>query len=95
MAITVGLLRLELFISDGVTLKDKRRVVRSLLDRLHDRFNVSASEVDALDVKQRAVLAVTCVANEGAHVERVLDAALRMAEAEPRAVVEGCSVELL
>jgi uncharacterized protein YlxP (DUF503 family) len=95
MAITVGLLRLDLFISDGVTLKDKRRVVKSLLDRLHDRFNVSASEVDAQDLKQRSVLAVVCVANEGPHVERVLDAALRLAESEPRVVVENCSVELL
>jgi uncharacterized protein YlxP (DUF503 family) len=94
MAITVGLLRVDLFISDGLTLKDKRRVVNSLLDRLHDRFNVSAAEVEALDQKQRGVLAVACVANEAAQVSRVLDAALRLVEAEPRAVVEDCSVEL-
>jgi uncharacterized protein YlxP (DUF503 family) len=95
MAITVGLLRVELFISDGVTLKDKRRVVNSLLDRLQHRLNVSVAEVDALDVKQRAVLAASCVANESVHVERVLDAALRLVESEPRAVVEDCSIELL
>jgi len=89
----VGVLRVELFISDGFTLKDKRRVVKSLLDRLQHRFNVSASEVDRQESKTHAVLGVACVANEAAHVERVLRAALRLVESEPRAVVEDCGFE--
>jgi len=70
---TVGVLRLDLIIQDAQSLKDKRRVVKSVKDRLVHLFNVSVAEVDALDSWQRAVLGVAVVANEGRFVHRCLD----------------------
>ena len=54
----------ELEITDGLTLKDKRQVIRSLLDRIRGRFNVGAAEVDQLDSVRYATLAMVGVANE-------------------------------
>ena len=69
----VGTLRIELAIFEALTLKDKRRVVKSLKDRLTSRFKVSVAEVEALDSHRRAVLGVAMVANDRRFVESCLD----------------------
>lgn len=94
MPAVVGLLTADLFISDALTLKDRRRVVKSLLDRLANRHNVAVADLGP-DRANQATLAVTTVANDEAHVHRVLDAALRMIENEPRVVCEGADVEIM
>ena len=50
----VGIMQVELMIYDAMTLKDKRRVVKSIKDRVAHEFNVSIAEVDALDVHRKA-----------------------------------------
>jgi uncharacterized protein YlxP (DUF503 family) len=94
MRVVVGLLSVDLFISDAASLKDRRRVVKSLLDRLTDRHNVAAADLGP-DRATQATLAVTTVANEEAHVHRVLNAALNMIRSEPRAVCERAEIEIL
>jgi len=94
MAAVVGLLSVDLFISDAVTLKDRRRVVKSLLDRLASRHNVAVADLGP-DRANQATLAVATVANDEAHVHRVLDAALRLIRSEPRAVCERTETQIL
>jgi uncharacterized protein YlxP (DUF503 family) len=60
----VGTLRVRLIIREARSLKDKRQVVKSIKDRLHNSFNVSVAEVAALDKPQSAVLGVAMVSNE-------------------------------
>jgi uncharacterized protein YlxP (DUF503 family) len=55
---TVGILQLELSIGDAMSLKDKRRVVKSLKDRIAHGHNVSIAEVGALDEHRRSILGV-------------------------------------
>ena len=52
----VGVLRVELAVLEAITLKDKRRVIKSLKDRIGGRHNISIAEVDNLESRQRAVL---------------------------------------
>jgi hypothetical protein len=91
----LGALTLRLEITDGRTLKDKRQVVRSLLDRLRSRFNVSAAEVGDLDSPRFATLAAAVVANEKAFLHQMLEKLADFVEAEPRAVLLERSVEVL
>ena len=70
---TVGVLRLNLTIIGARSLKDKRRVVKSIKDRLFNTFRVSVAEVDALDVWQSSVLGVSLVANDPRFVHSCLD----------------------
>jgi hypothetical protein len=65
----IGVLQMRLLIRDAMSLKDKRRVVKSLVDRIRNDFNVSASEVDALDL---AVLGVTLATNDRIFADKVL-----------------------
>jgi hypothetical protein len=90
----IGAATLELEITDAMTLKDKRRVVKSLLDRIRLRFNVAAAEVDRQDNPRRATLAVVTVANRQDFIHRALETVVRFAEAEPRAVLCDYSIEM-
>jgi uncharacterized protein YlxP (DUF503 family) len=62
----------ELFIPDCHTLKQKRAVVRPIVDGLRRRFQVAAAEVDQLDKWQRADIGVAAVAGSHSHVLDVL-----------------------
>lgn len=68
----VGVLQLELGIGDAMSLKDKRRVVKSLKDRIAHAHNVSIAEVGALDEHRRSILGLAMVANEKGYVEGAL-----------------------
>jgi uncharacterized protein YlxP (DUF503 family) len=95
MATTVGLLHLELVVDDAMTLKDKRRVIKSFKDRLRARHNVSVAEVDALDSRRRAVLAVAMVGNDRRYIEGALQQVVNAAGAHRGMYVESFDVEML
>lgn len=57
----VGVLKIELALFEAHSLKDKRRVVNGLKERLRQRFNVSVSEVDHADAARRCTLGVAMV----------------------------------
>ena len=95
MSVIVGLCTIELFIADSQSLKDKRQVLLSLKDRLRQKFNVSVAEVEAQDLWQKAVLAFACVANDGRHVNQVLDQALNLVRDNPVVEIVQSRIELL
>jgi uncharacterized protein YlxP (DUF503 family) len=73
----VGILRLTFYIPGAASLKDKRQVLRKVVDRLRARFNVSVAEVGDNDVWQRAVVGICAVANDHSFVNEVLDKCAR------------------
>ena len=80
MAAHIGFLSLELQIPHAQSLKEKRRAVKSLKDRIRSRFNVSAAEIDCLDKWQLAVIGICMISNERAAVEGQLQQVLNLAE---------------
>jgi len=70
----IGVLQFELLFHDAESLKDKRRVVKSLRDRLHREHMVSVAEIGAHELLNVAVMGVACVAAEGKRAGDVLDA---------------------
>jgi uncharacterized protein len=81
----VGLVVWELHVPGCQSLKDKRQVVKSLKDRLHAKFNVSAAETAHQDLLQRAELAVCVVSNDRKHAQSVLSSCDQLVEMEGRA----------
>lgn len=69
----VGVLQFEIIVPDSRSLKDKRRVVRSLKDKLHREHQVAVAEVAALDSLNLAVLGLAAVSNSGAHLHELFD----------------------
>jgi uncharacterized protein YlxP (DUF503 family) len=69
----VGVLRLTLHLPGHGSLKSKRHVLRSAIDRVKAKFNVSIAEVADNDLWQRSVIGVAAVGNEHAFVNETLD----------------------
>ncbi len=69
----IGLLTLELHLPESTSLKSKRFIIKSLKDRIKNKFNVSIAEVDANDLWQRSVLGATCIANSTKIIHQTLN----------------------
>jgi uncharacterized protein YlxP (DUF503 family) len=69
----VGVLRLTLHLPDPGSLKSKRHLVRSAIDRVKAKFNVSIAEVAENDLWQKSVIGVSAVGNDHAFVNESLD----------------------
>ncbi len=91
----VGLLTLEIHIPDAQSLKDKRQVLRSLKDRLRNKFNVAVAELDHQDVWQRAVVGVVSVSADTAYLEQALQAVFDESERLLGRDLIGHQLELL
>jgi uncharacterized protein YlxP (DUF503 family) len=79
--VTVSVL-LTLHLPGARSLKDKRAVVRSLVDRIHARLNLSAAEVGSQDLMQRAEVGFAVVSEDAATARRVADEARRFVDLE-------------
>ena len=55
------------------SLKDKRKIVKSLIERMRNRFNASVSEIEAHDNKRLAVIGIAVISNEGSFLDEQLD----------------------
>ena len=64
------LIKLNLYIPGSHSLKDKRRQVKSLKDRLSSRFNVSVAEVEQLDSWQKSVIGVCLISNDKSYLDK-------------------------
>ena len=73
----VGILKVEVHIAWATSLKDKRRVVRGICDRIRSRYNVAIAEVDNCNLWQRCTLGIACVSNNARVVESMLSRVLQ------------------
>ncbi len=91
----VGVLTLEIQVEDSHSLKDKRHVIKSLKDRLRERFNVSVAEIDGLESWQHAVVAAVTVSADRVRAEQVLQAVEAHAAGVLGGALTGTGVEWL
>ena len=91
----IGILQVELFISDAASLKDKRRVVNSLKDKIHREHLVAVAEVDALDKHQRAILGIAAVSNDARHLQGMLDRMIDGLKRDTRFVLSDYATEVI
>jgi len=81
--------KLTFSISDAVSLKDKRQVRRSLIEKTRQRFNVSISEVGAQDAHKTLIIGIAVLSGEMAHAQNSLDEVIRFMENNPNAELTG------
>ena len=90
----VASLTWELSLPGCSSLKEKRSVIRSLRDRLRDKFNVSVAETALQDVHERAELTIALVASDGRLAESVLQKADQVVEEHGGAIITSVRREL-
>jgi len=92
---TIGVLQIELSIHDAMSLKDKRRVVKSIKDRIAHGRNVSIAEVGALDEHRRSILGLAMVSNDSRYVEGALSKLVDFVRAVPQVDLIDYQIDLL
>lgn len=72
MDMIAGLLTIPIHLNGIGSLKEKRRIVKSVIERLRSRFNVSIAEIGSQD-KQLAIVGIAVISNDGSHLDEQLD----------------------
>jgi uncharacterized protein YlxP (DUF503 family) len=91
----IGVLTLDIHVEHSHSLKEKRHIVKSLKDRLRERFNIAVAEIDSLDSWQNSVVAAVTVSNDRIHAEQILQAVEAHACSVLGGALTGTSTEWL
>ena len=91
----VGVCRIVLHMDEVFSLKEKRHIIKSIIERLKSRFNASVSEVDMNDNWQSAVIGISCISNEAAHADSMMANIVNFIENDGRAILVDYSTEIL
>ena len=88
--------RIELRLPENQSLKGKRRVIKSIITRLQNKYNVSVAEVDSQDLWQLATLGITCVSNHRRHADETLSSVVKfVAQNYPNLELLSSEIETL
>lgn len=91
----IGICRLDMHLPENGSLKGKRKVIKSIIDRVRDKFNVSIGEVDGHDLWQRAQLGIAAVGNDRRVVNSALDKIAAFIESLGLAEVLEIKIEII
>ena len=91
----VGALRIEFILSDNRSLKGKRKVVRSMIDKVKSRFNVAIAEVGTNDKWQKIELGITAVGNDRRHIDSSLNRVLNFLDSLYLAPIVDMEIEII
>jgi hypothetical protein len=93
--VTIGLLQIDFLIPGARSLKDKRRVMKSLKQVMHNRFNCSVAEVEFKEKWGRARLAVCVVSDDSRFVNTQLNEIAQFASMRGDAELLDYSIEMM
>ena len=91
----IGCLQVELIIPDSTSLKEKRMVLKSIKQRLQNKFNISVAEIDHQDLWQRATLGIAMVSNQNNHVRQAMDRILNFIDDQDKTQVIDHQIEII
>ncbi len=91
----VGICKMDLLIAEGHSLKEKRQVIKSIVQRLQKRFDISAAEVGRLDMLRRAEVGFVLVSNEAAYLQKKMQEILTFIEWDSRVQVIDIEREII
>jgi uncharacterized protein len=77
------------------SLKEKRMVVKSIIDRIKNKFNVSIAEIEDQDLHQSIVIGIACVSNDTRHADSTIQSVLNYIEENSEAVIIDIKMEIL
>lgn len=89
----VGVCRVILNINEAFSLKEKRQVVKSIVERVKSRFNASVAEVGFNDKWKNAIIGISCVSNEAGHTDSMMANIVNFIENDGRVELGDYSTE--
>ncbi len=91
----IGVCKMTILLHGNQSLKGKRRVLKSIMGKVKNRFNLSVAEVGANDLWQRAEIGFAAIGNDRAFINSVIDKALCFIEALEMGEVTDHQIELI
>ena len=92
----VGVCTVTLRLPENLSLKGKRRILKSIITRLRNKFNVSVAEVDDQELWQLATLGICCVSNNNRYTNEVLSKAMDfIVNGRFEVEILNCEIEIL
>lgn len=92
----IGLVRIEIYIDSSRSLKDKRKIIKSLIQKIKSKFtNLSVSEVEFLNNWKKSIIAIVTVSNEISFLNSVIDKILNYIKEGHNYQVVDTEIELL
>jgi uncharacterized protein YlxP (DUF503 family) len=92
---TIGVLHLDFMVPGAASLKDKRRVIKSIIAQMRGRFNCAVAETGYNDLWQRARLTACVVSNESRHANTMLNEIAKFASVHASALLVNYEIEML
>ncbi len=89
----VGILTISISIPQANSLKDKRRVIKSIKDRLRNGFNVSVAEIGDQDIWRSALLGVAVISEDASYANGVLSRVQDLVQNRSDAIMTNCELE--
>lgn len=80
MASTIGVAHVSIYLDESFSLKDKRKVVRSVTSRVRNQFNAGIAEVEDLNDLRVATLGIVCISNDASHAAEMLATIIQFIE---------------
>lgn len=90
----IGICQIDMEITNGSSLKSKRRVLKSIKDRIR-RFNISIAEIGDHDLWKRAKIGMACIGNEEGYVNGVLSQAVELISSNGNVVVLDYEISVI
>lgn len=91
----IGCCELELMLYEVNSLKEKRHILKSILQRAQGKFNVAIAETDLNDIWRRSKIGFTCVSTTVRHANQILDTVIRFIESDNRVEIIKCERDIL
>jgi len=93
--VIVGSCSLKLMIYESNSLKDKRHVLRSIIDRLKSRFNISIAEIDLNNNWQTSIIGFACVSNNTNYLNKIISKIIEFIDNDSRVEILDYNIEIL
>ncbi|HHV38820.1 MAG TPA: DUF503 domain-containing protein [Tepidimicrobium sp.] len=91
----VGACTLKLIIYESNSLKEKRHIIRSILDRVGSKFNISIAEIGLNDTWQTSIIGFACVTNSTHHANRTLSKIINFIDGDGRVEIVDYNIEIM
>ena len=85
----------ELHLPGVRSLKSKRKIVKSLIDRIHNRYRISIAETDMHDLHQRTEIAIALVSQSDSQARDQLESVRSLIDSEPEAMLTAWDPQIL
>lgn len=91
----IGTAKIKLYAAWVHSLKEKRMVVKSIIDKVKHRYNVSIAEIDTQDLHQTITIGIACVSGETRHANSIIQDIINYIENNTEASIEDIEIEIL